>query len=105
MSRSEQLDAAAQTFHEANPKVWVLFVHFTYALILAGRTRSGVSAIWERIRWESAIDRNSEELKLNNNHRAFYARKFMEQHPDYASFFETRESDSQFRPARLYAAK
>jgi hypothetical protein len=80
-----------QQFDEANPMIWDYFVRFADEAIRHGRTRLSVSLIIERIRWEVDIVTNSEDdFKLNNNHRPYYARKWLSLHPEMPGFFETR---------------
>jgi hypothetical protein len=95
-SRYEQMRAAAVAFHEAHPRVWLLFLRFTFDRIDKGYKAYSVNAIFERIRWETGeaqVD-PEQEFKLNNNHRAFYARAFMHRNPSFAGFFRTREQTS-----------
>jgi hypothetical protein len=49
--------------------------------------------ITERIRWELYITTKSDDgFKINNNHRAFYSRKFMNMYPEWDGIFRTRQS-------------
>ncbi len=88
-----------EAYDKENPKVYEAFRKFAFQLREAGRKRASASLIFERIRWETAVSGNPEEglpaLKLNNNYRAFYARKLAEESPIYfENFFETREQKS-----------
>jgi hypothetical protein len=78
-------------YHSSNPEVYELFKKFTFSAIAAGRQVFSVATIIERIRWEAdvIIDR-TDEFKINNNHKPFYARKFMDDYPEHAGFFRTR---------------
>ena len=60
-------------------------------MIRSGRSRYSQRTIAHRIRWHVAIDTRSDDFKLNNNHVAFYARKFEQEFPAYRGFFELRE--------------
>ena len=91
-SRKEELERAAEAFNNAHPKVWDMFVRFTFELIDRGFKHHSANAVFERIRWETdqaTVDGKS-EFKLNNNYRADYARWFMESFPEHAKFFRTR---------------
>jgi hypothetical protein len=80
-----------EAFDAANPQIWDLFVRFTFMAIRAGKKKGSISLITERIRWEVYIETASnDEFKINNNHRAYYARKWQKLYPEYADFFETR---------------
>ena len=80
-------------FDENNPHVWDLFVSYTMQAINAGASKFGAQAVIERIRWHSNIETQSEDrFKISNDHAAFYARKFMEEYPQYDGVFRTRPS-------------
>lgn len=78
----------------ANPDIWPLFKRFAIEAIRSGRKQFGASAIWERIRWELAVETEGDDFKFNNAWRAFYARKFMQHYPMYDGFFHTRRSEA-----------
>jgi hypothetical protein len=82
-----------EQYHERNPQVWAMFRRFTLEAIRAGRTRIGAKMIAERIRWETFIGpAEGDDFKINNNFTAFYARRFMAEHPEHAGIFQTRAS-------------
>jgi aspartyl aminopeptidase len=82
-------------FDNENPKVYEMFVHFASELIDKGYKNLSTSLITERIRWEVKLFTVSDDqFKINNNHRAFYARKFMEDFPEYNGYFRIREQRS-----------
>lgn len=85
------------TFYEfdaAHPDVWQLFERFTLDLIRRGFGHYSSDAVLHRVRWETSAGAGSDEdaFKINNNWTAYYARKFDEQHPEYAGFFRMRRS-------------
>lgn len=104
MNRRDELRQQATEFHAKHPEVWELFCKFTFDRIQRGFEHYGVGAIWERIRWETDIggdrDKDDPPLKLNNNFRAFYARRFMKIHPDHEGFFRKRVQTSAGEPSR-----
>ncbi len=81
-------------FDRANPKVWEMFVEFSLEAIRAGRKVLGAKMIAERIRWEVYVKTTTEDFKINNNHTAFYARKFMRTYPAHGEIFRTRKSEA-----------
>src|SRR5210317_844892 len=92
LTRQHEIDAEAAVFSSKNPKVNELFVRFTTEIINRGFKNYSVSAVFERIRWETDqadVDGKS-TFKLNNNYRAWYARRIMETYPEYDGFFRTR---------------
>ena len=96
-SRKDELEQAAMDFHRMYPKVWDYFDRFTEDLIARGFSHYSVNAIFERIRWETDIadSDGGSTFKLNNNHRSFYARKFMRDYPQHAGFFRLRYQPSE----------
>jgi hypothetical protein len=79
-------------YDAANPNIYFLFKRFAKDLINAGRKKLSAALIIERIRWEVNVNTVSEDaFKVSNNHTAFYARKFMADHPEHGEIFRTRE--------------
>ena len=76
-------------FHHANPHIYDLFKLYALEALRSGKTSLSISLITERIRWEVEVS-NGGRFKLNNNHRAYYARLFHEHHPHLGEIFETR---------------
>jgi hypothetical protein len=76
-------------FHHENPAVFPLLLRF--AREVRHRRQFGVAAIYERVRWEIAMTTAEDTgLKLNNNHRAYYARLLSLFDPSLAGLFATR---------------
>ena len=78
-------------FHEDNPHVYDMFVSFTKQAKQANRKYYSSYAIFERMRWYTDIETDGEPFKLNNNYRPYYARKVMEEYPEFEGFFRIRE--------------
>jgi hypothetical protein len=86
-----RLEAAAREFLKKNPQVYPLFCHLVQKKIDEGHMRLGVSVIWEDLRWEGIKKTESDDgFKLNNDHRAYIARIWLSEHPEYPEFFELR---------------
>ena len=81
-----------ENYHRDNPHVWEAFKNFTLEAISAGRRHFGAKMVMERIRWQTMINANSDDYKINNNYSAFYARFFEKQLPKYKGFFHMRGS-------------
>ena len=82
-----------EDFHRDNPVVYELLVRFARELHNSGRKRSGIRMVWERMRWEIAVntvDRSS-KFKLNDHYTSRYARLIMAREWDLRDFFEVRE--------------
>lgn len=77
-------------FHDEHPEVYELLKRFALEALAAGRKKLSIALLAERVRWETSVV-GGKEFKLNNNHRSFYARMFMDDHPQYEGFFRTRQ--------------
>ena len=103
-ARRDELREQCEAFHRQHPEVWQLFEQFTRDRIRLGFEHYGVGAIWERIRWETDAggdrDIDTPRLKLNNNFRAFYARRFERKFPEHQGFFRKRVQTSAYEPPR-----
>lgn len=74
---------------ENNPHIYELFEKF--ALEAAKyRNKFSSQAIIERIRWETFAYENDSKYKVSHNWRSFYAKKFMDEHPEHGNFFRSR---------------
>lgn len=82
-------------FHHANPKVYAAICRLARQRKAAGHDRGAIAQIFEVLRWQDeVVTRTRDGLKLNNNHRAHYARLIQLNEPDLAGFFETRITHS-----------
>lgn len=82
---------AWERFHADNPHVYARLV----ALARRWRearpgSRLGIAVLFERLRWDLAMETTGEPLKLNNNYKSLYARLMMDREPDLDGLFETR---------------
>lgn len=87
-----KLEKAFWSFHQDNPQIYRLLVKFARQWRQAKGPDSllGISNLFERVRWEKSIQTTDEAFKLNNNHRAFYARLIMDYCPDLEGIFRVR---------------
>ena len=79
-------------FHAENPHVYHNLVRMARMYRDSKRTtKFGIATLWEVLRWDYSFSTAHEGFKLNNNHKAFYARMIMDRNPDLAGMFELRE--------------
>lgn len=84
-----------EAFHADNPHVYRTLVHLARQWIsVTGRRKIGLQALYERARWEIAIQTTDADFRLNNNYAAYYARLIMHQEPDLDGIFELRRSEA-----------
>lgn len=89
-----KLEVAFWKFHNANPKVYRLLVKFARRWREARGEQAvmGIGQLFERVRWEIALATvEDENFKLNNNHRAFYARLIMDRNAELEGIFRLRK--------------
>jgi len=89
----EALAARFEQFHQDNPHVYTILVRLAREWIRrTGRHKVGIAILWERMRWELAVETSEEAPALNNDYKAFFARLMMRDEPDLAELFDLRRS-------------
>lgn len=74
--------------HEKNPKIYETFE--TYALKAAERkSRYSAKAIFHIIRWETELEEQGSDYKIDDGWISHYARLFMERNPEHTGLFRT----------------
>ncbi|MEU9369591.1 hypothetical protein AB0D71_33935 [Streptomyces avermitilis] len=73
-------------FDTEHPYVYRALERLTADRLAAGATRVGLKALFEDLRWQLPAGVRG----LNNSFTALYARKLIEDHPQWASAFELR---------------
>lgn len=87
-----KLEREFWAFHTAHPEVYDELVRLCRDLKSRGYHRFGIATVYEVTRWRSMMKYGSGNgFKLNNNHRAFYARLIMKREPDLGTVFNTRK--------------
>ena len=79
-----------EQYNSENPEIWKQFKETTLNTIKRGFKHYSSKSIFEIIRWHKGGDLKTDAFKINNNYTCFYARKFMEEFPQYNGFFRTR---------------
>lgn len=80
----------AKEFDQTHPFVYRELTRLARDWKNAGHGKLGIATLWERLRWEMHFDKGADGYKLNNNHKAYYARKIMLLNPDLDGLFDTR---------------
>jgi hypothetical protein len=85
--------ARFEEFHRQNSHVYRTLVRLAREWVnTTGNRKLGISALYERARWQLAIETSDADYRLNNSYRAYFARLIERQEPDLADLFETRAS-------------
>lgn len=81
-----------KAFHGEHPEVYSKLETLAQEWFDAGHTHCGIGMLYEVVRWQTGLGAHDERYRLNNNHRAFYARRLRKRHPNWPKgFFETRK--------------
>lgn len=89
-SRGLPLEEQFKAFHEANPGVYDALKRLALEAKQEGWWHGSISLLFERLRWLYAVKTRGSKYKLNNNWRAFYARRLMDNEPQLADWFDIR---------------
>lgn len=100
VKRAMGLDVQADTvyqekFHEfdrQNPELFEAMLRTAQGLKADGRCIFGMDLIINEIRWEGADTNRTDRFKINDSHRAFYARKLQMVNPSLCGLFAMRVS-------------
>jgi hypothetical protein len=88
-------ETAFDRFHANNPHVYKTLVALARQWVSrTGRSKLGIATLFERARWEIAVTTVGDDFRLNNSHRAYYARLIMLREPDLAGLFDLRASEA-----------
>jgi len=85
--------ARFERFHTEHPIVYRRLVDLAYRVKRAGHDRWAIANLWEKLRWEIAVEGlpdSTEDFKLNDHYKSRYARLIMEREPELEGLFETR---------------
>ena len=85
--KNARLYNAWYVYHHNNPVVYELVCRFADQAIRSGYLKYAISPIWERVRWEINVVTRDRNFKMPNNHRAYYSRHWLNNHPEKPKFF------------------
>jgi len=75
-------------YDSKNPQVWEKFVEIAKRAKARGFKHYSANGIFELMRWHSDT-RGKGRYKISNNYRPDYARKMMQEYPEFKGFFRT----------------
>ena len=93
MFEADRIQIAFDEFHAEHPHVYRELVRHARLWRSHGHAKLGIATLFEKLRWEWHVNglEDADGYKLNNNYRALYARKIMNEQPDLDGLFEIRE--------------
>jgi hypothetical protein len=78
-------------FHAANPQIYELYCKYVDKVIDRGFKKFGSTTIWGVMSMDLAKEAGTKRIfALPKKYCAYYARHWMEQHPEYPKFFKKR---------------
>ena len=78
-------------FHTANPKIYELYCKYVDEVIDRGFKKYGSTTIWGVMSMDLAEKAGTKNIfSLPRKYCAYYARYWMERHPEYPKFFKRR---------------
>lgn len=80
-------------YDKDNPDIWKHFIAKAKEAYDRGYRKLGSRFIFQWIRWETERPVNSCK-SVNHNFSPYYARKFMQEYPEYEGIFELRQLTS-----------
>ena len=89
--KGDTIEQRFSAFHAANPAVYRELRSMALGIKRRGATRYGIAGLFEVLRYRWSLQTSGDSFKLNNDFRALYARLLMDNEPELADFFETRE--------------
>jgi len=78
-------------FNEDNPHVFESFQEEALKAIERGRKKLSAKLIINWIRWNELLRTSDKNFKINDAFQSYYARHFIELHPEHAGIFEMRK--------------
>jgi len=78
-------------FNKENPHIYKEFERQAFLAINKGRTKISSKLIINWIRWNQFLKSTDKRFKINDAFQSYYARYFVEKHPQYSSYFEFRK--------------
>lgn len=92
--KPKTIEERFEVFHLENPHIFEGLKEISLSIKRSGRSRYGVKALFERLRWDYSTTTTGKDFKLSNDFTALYARKLMEEVPDLKNFFQTKKRKS-----------
>jgi len=80
-----------EVFHKRNPHVFSAFEKEVFKAIERGRSKLSAKLIINWIRWNEFLRTSDDNFRINDAYQSYYARLFVEKHPEHKGIFEFRK--------------
>ena len=78
-------------FNKENPHIFEAFEEQALTAINKGRKKLSSKLIINWIRWNEFLRSSDQNFKINDAYQSYYARYFVEKHPQHIDVFEFRK--------------
>ena len=78
-------------FNQDNPHIFKAFEEQALRAIAKGRKKISSKLIINWIRWHEFLESSDKNFEINDAYQSYYARYFVEKHPQYNDVFEFRK--------------
>ena len=78
-------------FNKDNPHIYDAFEEQVLSAINRGRTKVSSKLIINWIRWNEFLKSTDQNFKINDAYQSYYARHFVETHPEHYEVFNFRK--------------
>ena len=78
-------------FNSENPHIYEAFEKQALRAVKNGRKKISAKLIINWIRWNEFLKSTDQNFKINDAFQSYYARYFVEQHPEHAELFSFRK--------------
>jgi hypothetical protein len=78
-------------FNKDNPHIYEAFEKQALAAIAKGRKKLSAKLIINWIRWNEFLKSTDVSFRTNDAYQSYYARHFIEKHPQHEGIFELRK--------------
>ena len=78
-------------FNEENPHIYKEFEKQAFIAIDKGLKKMSSKLIINFIRWNEFLRTTDQNFKINDAYQSYYARHFIELHPEYKDYFDFRK--------------
>lgn len=94
------IQEAFEKYHADNPRIYELFKRFALQIVEKRKNRpnkkTSANLLINRIRWEIYVETITDDgFRINDHYSSRYARKFVEEYPQYRDLFNFRELRSE----------
>lgn len=78
-------------FNQENPHIYTAFEEQALRAINKGRKKISAKLIINWIRWHEFLESSDKNFKINDAYQSYYARFFIEKHPEHIDVFDFRK--------------